>query len=106
MKLDKTNISIIKAFYYLKEGETISLSEIRNKIFPKKKGVDKTKLIIFLRDRLHNMPKEIFEIKKNGRFWEYRLIKKNVILKSFSFPDRVRKGIGLKIDDKWNIKEL
>ena len=106
MKIDKDNISIIKVFYDLKKGEEISLSLVRDKIFPSLSKVQARQKIIFIRDRLFAMPKGVFKITKNCGKWEYHLIAYNVRFKKFNFPDGRKKGIGLRINSKWQICEL
>jgi len=107
MLLDDINIRIIQSFYSLKEGEKISLSIIRNKVFGNHLSIsDKKKKLEFTRDRLNAMPREILGLIKNCDTIEYHLNSENVCFKVFTFPDSKSKGIAIKENDKWTIKQM
>ena len=110
MKFDFLNISIIREFYNIKNGETPELAKIRDKIYPKLKKAEKTKYLCKIRDRLQSMPSDLFNIAKIEKEktieWRYHLKSENVCFNEFLFPDVKKEGMAIKISGRWQIIEL
>ena len=99
MILDSKDLLILKEFCKLADGEKVSAWKIMKVAYPK--GKDK-EYQVFKR-RLKKMEKYGFFFIDDG---EYILIRDRVVFKRFSFPNKIRNGIALLIDNKWEILEI
>ena len=103
--LDGLNIRIIKEFYNLKEKEEISTWELTKKLFPRVSKIERRRKHLLIKTRIHSMP-ELFKIEKKNGLWMYELISDNVYFSRFSFLDRRKFAICVKIKDKWMVQEV
>jgi hypothetical protein len=105
--IDAIDIKIIRAFYGVGENQDFEMAAwgIAKKLYPElvnKKNEEAT--LRYRIKRLNNLG--IFKTLKEGYRTYFILIKDNVDVGKFSFPDRKSDGIAIKVKNKWEVYEL
>lgn len=100
---DYVDLRILKEFCKIPEGEETTTWKIMRKIFPDGQSSEE-KLIT---RHIKKMTKYGFFIcEKEKGCSHYVLIKDNVCLNLFRFPDKIKQGIAIKVNNCWEVIEL